>query len=79
MLPTLPMCFSVDATAESGRMGRLLNHSRNGNLMTKTIEVNETPRLVLLAKEDIVPGCELTYDYGDRSKQSLLHHPWLAH
>lgn len=68
----------IDATAESGKLGRLVNHSRNGNLMTKTVLVNERPHLVLLAKEDIPEGVEVTYDYGDRSKESLQHHPWLA-
>lgn len=70
--------YCVDATSESPRLGRLVNHSRNGNLMTKTITVNGEPRLVLIAKEDISPGDELTYDYGDRSKESLRYHPWLA-
>lgn len=65
----------IDATAETGRLGRLLNHSRNGNLCTKTIEVEGIPRLILLAKDNIEPGSELTYDYGDRSKLSLQHHP----
>ncbi|KAL0818265.1 hypothetical protein ABMA28_008756 [Loxostege sticticalis] len=69
--------YCIDATAESGRLGRLLNHSRNGNLLTKTVWV-DGPRLVLLAAHDIAPGEELTYDYGDRSKESLQHHPWLA-
>lgn len=68
----------IDATAESGKLGRLVNHSRNGNLMTKTVLVNDIPHLVLLAKEDIPEGVEVTYDYGDRSKESLQHHPWLA-
>lgn len=68
----------IDATAESGKLGRLVNHSRNGNLMTKTVLVNRVPHLVLLAKEDIPEGVEVTYDYGDRSKESLQHHPWLA-
>lgn len=68
---------SIDATAESGRLGRLVNHSRNGNLLTKALWV-DGPRLVLLAAHDIAPGDELTYDYGDRSKESLQHHPWLA-
>lgn len=72
------MWFSIDATAESGYLGRLVNHCRNGNLMTKSITVAGKPRLVLLAKDDINEGEELTYDYGDRSKESLLHHPWLA-
>lgn len=68
----------IDATAESGRYGRLVNHSRNGNLMTKTVSLNNRPHLVLLAKEDIAEGVEITYDYGDRSKEALQHHPWLA-
>lgn len=71
-------CYSIDATAESGKLGRLVNHSRNGNLITKTIFYRNKPHLVLIAKEDIEEGDELTYDYGDRSKESLLHHPWLA-
>nr|XP_013189633.1 unnamed protein product [Amyelois transitella] len=69
--------YCIDATAESGRLGRLVNHSRNGNLLTKAVWV-DGPRLVLLAAQDIRPGEELTYDYGDRSKESLQHHPWLA-
>lgn len=72
------MFFSVDATPESDRLGRLVNHSRNGNLSTKTVVIGTEPHLVLIAKEDIQPGEEVTYDYGDRSKESLRHHPWLA-
>lgn len=60
-------------------MGRLVNHSRNGNLTTKTVTINKEPHLVLIAKHDIKPAEELTYDYGDRSKESLMHHPWLAY
>lgn len=69
---------SIDATAESGKLGRLVNHSRNGNLVTKTLFYRNRPHLVLLAKDTVEVGEELTYDYGDRSKESLLHHPWLA-
>ena len=70
---------SIDATGESGRLGRLVNHSRvNPNLQTKVVIVKDTPRLLLVAKKDIEPGTELLYDYGDRSKESLLCHPWLA-
>ncbi|XP_025837662.1 N-lysine methyltransferase KMT5A [Agrilus planipennis] len=71
--------FCVDATAETGRLGRLVNHSRNGNLITRTVSVDGVPRLILVAKEDISTGEELTYDYGDRSKESLKYHPWLAY
>lgn len=69
---------SIDATAETGKLGRLVNHSRNGNLLTKVITVNNRPHLILIAKDNIPIGTELTYDYGDRSKEALLHHPWLA-
>jgi histone-lysine N-methyltransferase SETD8 len=69
----------VDATEESGRIGRLINHSRNGNLMTKVVEVKGTPRLIFIAKRDVDEDEELTYDYGDRSRESLRHHPWLAY
>ncbi|XP_055923754.1 histone-lysine N-methyltransferase PR-Set7 isoform X2 [Eupeodes corollae] len=70
--------YCIDATAESGKLGRLVNHSRNGNLITKVVVVKNRPHLVLIAKDDIEPDEELTYDYGDRSKEALLHHPWLA-
>jgi histone-lysine N-methyltransferase SETD8 len=73
-----PSCYSVDATAESGRLGRLVNHSRSGNLITKTVCIVNQPHLVLIAKEDIPPGEEVMYDYGDRSKESIRYHPWLA-
>lgn len=70
--------YCVDATAESGRLGRLVNHSRSGNLITKTVCIVNRPHLVLIAKEDIPPGEEVVYDYGDRSKESIRYHPWLA-
>jgi [histone H4]-lysine20 N-methyltransferase SETD8 len=70
--------ISIDATAETGKLGRLVNHSRNGNLITKTVMVGNSPHLVLIAKDDLEKGVELTYDYGDRSKEALQHHPWLA-
>ena len=74
--------FCIDATAESGRLGRLLNHSRrNPNCCTKLVWVPSSkqlePHLVINAKQDIVKGEELTYDYGDRDKKSLQSHPWL--
>ena len=47
-------------------------------MQTKVVIVKETPRLLLVAKKEIEPGTELLYDYGDRSKESLLCHPWLA-
>lgn len=71
--------WCIDGTEESKYMGRLVNHSRKiQNLVTKTVEVDALPHLVLLAKRDIKEGEELLYDYGDRSKEALEHHPWLA-
>lgn len=71
--------YCIDATTESGRYGRLVNHSRvSPNCVTKVVMVSEVPRLILVAKHAISPGEELLYDYGDRSKESLKAHPWLA-
>lgn len=71
--------YCIDATAESGCLGRLLNHSRvNPNCATKLVEVNNCPYLILVALRDLNIGEELLYDYGDRSKESLIAHPWLA-
>jgi len=69
----------VDATAESGLLGRLVNHSRlKFNCCTRVVELDDRPRLILVASRDISIGDELLYDYGDRSKESLEAYPWLA-
>ena len=70
--------YSVDATKESGRMGRLVNHSRKqANVVTKMVTLPERPCLCLVAARDIQPGEELQYDYGDHSKAAEEAHPWL--
>lgn len=71
--------YCIDATAESGRYGRLLNHSKTqGNCKTRLVEHPEgIPRLIIEAKRDIKKDEELTYDYGDRNSQSIKNHPWL--
>jgi len=70
---------SVDATRESGLLGRLVNHSRlRFNCATKVVDVDGKPRLILVASRDIRVDEEMLYDYGDRSKESLEAHPWLA-
>lgn len=68
---------SVDATKESDRLGRLINHSKTGNCQTKLHDINGIPHLILVASRDIQEGEELLYDYGDRSKASIEAHPWL--
>ncbi|XP_041058725.1 N-lysine methyltransferase KMT5A-A [Carcharodon carcharias] len=69
--------YCVDATKETTRLGRLINHSKNGNCQTKLHNVDGKPHLILVASRDIAKGEELLYDYGDRSKASIAAHPWL--
>ncbi|XP_028313255.1 lysine methyltransferase 5Ab isoform X2 [Gouania willdenowi] len=71
--------YCVDATRESSRLGRLINHSKNGNCHTRLHPIDGTPHLILVASRDIAAEEELLYDYGDRSKASVLAHPWLKH
>ena len=76
--PTFFKLFcSIDATAEDGTLGRLLNHSRSGNCKTKVHVIKEKPHLIFVTTREVKTGEELTYDYGDRSKDSLQSHPWL--
>ncbi|XP_060548128.1 N-lysine methyltransferase KMT5A [Pantherophis guttatus] len=75
----LSKTFCVDATKETNRLGRLVNHSKCGNCQTKLHDISGVPHLILVASRDIKAGEELLYDYGDRSKASLEAHPWLKH
>ena len=69
----------MDATADNERKGRLLNHSRTAaNVVTKLVEVDEQPYLCLVAARDIAIGEQLEYDYGERDRETLDSHPWLA-
>ncbi|CAN9513188.1 unnamed protein product [Ophioblennius macclurei] len=71
--------YCVDATKETSRLGRLINHSKSGNCQTRLHPIDGTPHLILVASRDIEADEELLYDYGDRSKSSLTAHPWLKH
>ena len=72
------MLSSVDATKESGRLGRLLNHSKSeANCATRLVSVKDRPYLILETKRDIQAGEELLYDYGERSRDIIASHPWL--
>ena len=70
--------YCIDATEESPFLGRLVNHSCKGNLLRKTVEVDGRPHIIFIAKTKIEENTEVMYDYGDRKKESLEHHPWLA-
>lgn len=78
--------YCVDATAESERPARLINHSRrHPNLTTTAYDVNEPtqrdyrpdPRLALKASRDIKMGEELLFDYGERDPDVIAANPWL--
>ena len=46
--------YSVDATAESGRLGRLLNHSKSqANCTTRVVPIKDRPYLIIVAARDI--------------------------
>ncbi|XP_048370656.1 N-lysine methyltransferase KMT5A isoform X2 [Sphaerodactylus townsendi] len=75
----LSKTYCVDATKETNRLGRLINHSKCGNCQTKLHDIDGVPHLILVALRDIKAGEELLYDYGDRSRASLEAHPWLKH
>jgi histone-lysine N-methyltransferase SETD8 len=70
--------FSLDATADTGRLGRWINHRRlSPNLTPKIRQIDGQPHLVFFALRDISEGEELVYDYNDRNKDSISKNPWL--
>ena len=70
--------WAIDATKETSRMGRLINHSlRNFNLIPKVFILEGEPRIYMVARRDINPGEELTFNYGDTDKRSIHSFPWL--
>ena len=75
----LPSYFSVDATAEKGRLGRLVNHSKcEANLKTVLVKSDDgRPKIFLRAIRDIDAGEELLYDYSDKNPISQRHFSWL--
>lgn len=72
----------IDATSESygEYIGRYINHlSKSPNLSTRVVQdQNNKWRLFFVAIRDININDELSYDYYDRSKESLEAFSWLA-
>ncbi|KZT43441.1 SET domain-containing protein, partial [Sistotremastrum suecicum HHB10207 ss-3] len=52
----------VDAT-KKGNLGRLINHSCDPNCTAKIITINGEKKIVIYAKQEILLGDEITYDY----------------
>lgn len=70
--------YCIDATSESGRLGRLINHSKmKPNLKPRVHLLNNRPYVIMIATRNIKKTEELLFDYGDRSKNSTAQHPWL--
>ncbi|XP_036354824.1 N-lysine methyltransferase KMT5A-like [Octopus sinensis] len=70
---------SIDSTEESGRIGRLVNHSRiNPNCKSRLMVVGGVPRITLWTCKDVHKGEEFVFDYGDKSASSLKAFSWLA-
>lgn len=69
-------CFNVngesvfiDAIEEDGSIGRLINHSKTkANLKPRSHMRGKEIHLLLYATRDLLPGEELYFNYGDRSK-----------
>ncbi|XP_067227718.1 uncharacterized protein [Chanodichthys erythropterus] len=58
--------WCMDASKEDGSLGRLVNDEhRNPTCKMRTLEVSSKPHLCLFAVRDILPGEEITYNYGD--------------
>ncbi|KAJ1518836.1 hypothetical protein ONE63_011540 [Megalurothrips usitatus] len=68
----------IDATVESGHLGRLVNHGRSPNLTSKVIEVDKKPRLCFFAAVNISLDEELTINYGDYRPLAIKTFPWLT-
>jgi SET domain-containing protein len=69
----------VDATEETGHLGRLLNRSaQKANCVPKVRVFGNSPRILLYAKRDIVEGEEFLYDYGDRRPDVVKSNRWLS-
>jgi histone-lysine N-methyltransferase SETD8 len=70
--------WCLDATEETGRKARLINHSRlNPNVKPKVVIYNGRPRLIFIATCDIPKDTELLYDYGERRKDIIERCEWL--
>ena len=71
--------FCVDASTDTGRFGRLVNHSyKSPNCHIEVVdEFKGSPHLILVASRDIKVGEEITIDYCVTDREVLAANPWL--
>ena len=70
--------WAIDATNEDSSFGHLINHSRKLQNCRPVVGVEKgEPYVYFIATCDILPNTEILYDYGDNSKLSMKHFPWL--
>lgn len=55
--------FTVDAE-KRGNFTRFINHSANPNLGLQSVYWKGVPRMIFIALREILPGTQLTFDYG---------------
>lgn len=55
--------FTVDAE-KRGNFTRFINHSANPNLGLQSVYWKGIPRMIFVALQEILPGTQLTFDYG---------------
>ena len=52
-----------------------LKHPTSG---FQVVALEDSPRLILVAKHDIEVGVVLLFDYGERNEDTIKANPWLA-
>lgn len=68
----------LDATADDGSYGRLVNHSRlRPNCKAAGIMLGREQAVALFAIRDIRAGEEILYDYGETRPEVLARLPWI--
>lgn len=54
----------MDATEESNRLGRLINHYKKPNCRVQVVASKAGPFPAVFAVRDVGVGDEITFDYG---------------
>lgn len=68
-----------DATDETDKFGRLINHSRkNANILAQAGTYDGKTIIYIIAKREILPNEEILYDYGERRTDALRDYPCLS-